>query len=221
MMSKKNGPVYGFQLKSLASLKITKSSNKKRHLLHYISDLVHEKYPELQNFHTELKCVDKVVQYVLETVESEVVELEKGMGKTKGQMDHVAASLASATDPNRKIEATNLTEKQAQSERLQAFYERCKETVTKIREDFDKGKGQYKDCYEFYGEKTDPGLKTFFGYFVDFVKDWKQAQIDAEKLRKRLAAEALKKASGAAVGEPSGGVERKNKVSPIKSLFKY
>ena len=39
-MSKKNGPVYGFQLKSLESLKITKTSNKKRHLLHYITDLV-------------------------------------------------------------------------------------------------------------------------------------------------------------------------------------
>ena len=55
------------------------------------------------------------------------------------------------------------SEKEAQNERLQAFYDRCSECVSKIRTDFDNGKQLYKDCHEFYGEKVNPGLRVFFG----------------------------------------------------------
>ena len=43
MNSTKKGPCYGFKLQSLDSLTITKSSDKKQHILHYIADLVHQK----------------------------------------------------------------------------------------------------------------------------------------------------------------------------------
>ena len=43
MNSTKKGPCYGFRLQSLDSLTITKSSDKKQHILHYIADLVHQK----------------------------------------------------------------------------------------------------------------------------------------------------------------------------------
>ena len=44
MNSTKKGPCYGFRLQSLDSLTITKSSDKKQHILHYIADLVHTRY---------------------------------------------------------------------------------------------------------------------------------------------------------------------------------
>ena len=58
MNSSKKGPCYGFKLSSLDSLTITKSGmDKQRHLLHYIIDMVNEKYPELKGFHNELHFV--------------------------------------------------------------------------------------------------------------------------------------------------------------------
>ena len=43
MNSTKKGPCYGFKLQSLDSLTITKSTDKKQHIVHYIADLVHQK----------------------------------------------------------------------------------------------------------------------------------------------------------------------------------
>ena len=55
MNSSKKGPCYGFKLSSLDSLTISKSgTDKTRNLLHYIVDLVNEKYPSLKDFYNEL-----------------------------------------------------------------------------------------------------------------------------------------------------------------------
>ena len=63
MNSSKKGPCYGFKLSSLDSLTISKSgTDKQRNLLNYIVDLIHEKYPELKNFHSELTFV-KVITW--------------------------------------------------------------------------------------------------------------------------------------------------------------
>ena len=64
MNSSKKGPCYGFKLSSLDSLTISKSgTDKQRNLLNYIVDLIHEKYPELKSFHSELTFV-KVITWL-------------------------------------------------------------------------------------------------------------------------------------------------------------
>lgn len=37
----------------------TKSTDRSQTLLHFITNIIHEKYPDLVNFHTELHFVDK------------------------------------------------------------------------------------------------------------------------------------------------------------------
>ena len=65
MNSSKKGPCYGFKLSSLGSLTISKSGiDKQRNLLHYIVDLINDKYPELKKFHNELNFV-KVTNLVI------------------------------------------------------------------------------------------------------------------------------------------------------------
>ena len=56
MNSTKKGPCYGFRLQSLDSLTITKSSDKKQHILHYIADLVHSRFV-LMNIVTVKSCI--------------------------------------------------------------------------------------------------------------------------------------------------------------------
>ena len=79
MNSTKKGPCYGFRLQSLDSLSITKSSDKKQTLVHYLANLVNSKYPELKGFESELKYIDKAAQFSLENILTDVRELEKGM----------------------------------------------------------------------------------------------------------------------------------------------
>ena len=68
MNSAKKGPCYGFKLQSLDSLTITKSTDKKQHLVHYLSDLVLNRYPELKGFEGELKFIEKAAQFSLENI---------------------------------------------------------------------------------------------------------------------------------------------------------
>ena len=65
--------IYASQLNNLISrtsaIEYTGES-KSRHLLHYIVDMVNEKYSELKNFHNELNFV-KVFIYILSRVDSQ------------------------------------------------------------------------------------------------------------------------------------------------------
>ena len=40
----------------------TKSTDRKQTLLHFIVDIIHQKYPELRSFYTELHFTDKAAQ---------------------------------------------------------------------------------------------------------------------------------------------------------------
>ncbi|KAK7880712.1 hypothetical protein WMY93_032626, partial [Mugilogobius chulae] len=59
MNSSKRGAVYGFKLQSLDLLLETKSTDRTQTLLHYISNVVQEKYPTVAPFYNELHYVDK------------------------------------------------------------------------------------------------------------------------------------------------------------------
>ena len=83
MNSQKKGPCYGFKLQSLDSLTITKSTDKKQHIVHYLASVVEQKYPELKSFYTELTMLDKASQFSLENIMTDVVELERGMELTR------------------------------------------------------------------------------------------------------------------------------------------
>uniref|UniRef100_A0A3Q4MW07 Formin-like 2b n=1 Tax=Neolamprologus brichardi TaxID=32507 RepID=A0A3Q4MW07_NEOBR len=82
MNSSKRGAVYGFKLQSLDLLLETKSTDRTQTLLHYISNVVREKYPAVSLFYNELHYVDKAAAVSLENVLSDVKELQRGMELT-------------------------------------------------------------------------------------------------------------------------------------------
>ncbi|KAJ3608183.1 hypothetical protein NHX12_025233 [Muraenolepis orangiensis] len=81
MNSSKRSAVYGFRLQSLDLLLETKSTDRKLTLLHFIVDVIHQKYPELCSFHTELHLIDKAAQ-------------ERGMEVTRNEFAAEAQSAA-------------------------------------------------------------------------------------------------------------------------------
>ena len=88
MNSQKKGPCYGFKLQSLDSLTITKSTDKKQHIVHYLASVVEQKYPDLKSFYTELSFLEKASQFSLENIMTDVVELERGMELTKRELEN-------------------------------------------------------------------------------------------------------------------------------------
>uniref|UniRef100_A0A8C2Z9N8 Formin like 1 n=1 Tax=Cyclopterus lumpus TaxID=8103 RepID=A0A8C2Z9N8_CYCLU len=83
MNSSKRGAAYGFRLQSLDLLLETKSTDRSQTLLHFITTIIRDKYPDLANFHTEIHFVDKAALVSLDGMLQDIRSLERGMETTK------------------------------------------------------------------------------------------------------------------------------------------
>uniref|UniRef100_A0A8C6TP73 Formin-like 1a n=1 Tax=Neogobius melanostomus TaxID=47308 RepID=A0A8C6TP73_9GOBI len=83
MNSSKRGAAYGFRLQSLDLLLETKSTDRSQTLLHFIGNVIQEKYPDLVNFHSDLHFVDKAALVSLDGILQDIRSLERGMEMTK------------------------------------------------------------------------------------------------------------------------------------------
>nr|AAP87551.1 MAN [Mus musculus] len=162
MNSSKRGAVYGFKLQSLDLLLDTKSTDRKQTLLHYISNVVKEKYQQVTLFYNELHYVEKAAAVSLENVLLDVKELQRGMDLTKREYtmhDHNTL--------------------------LKEFLLHNEGKLKKLQEDAKIAQDAFDDVVKYFGEnpKTTPP-SVFFPVFVRFVKAYKQAEEENE-LRKK------------------------------------
>ena len=211
MNSTKKGPCYGFRLQSLDSLTITKSKDKKMHFVHYLSDLVKQKYPDLNNFYSEITCLDKASQYSLENIMTDLRELEKGMDVTRRELEN-RLSTPNAKD---KIKVT-------QNQMLKDFVDKASEQITGIRQDANRAESLFKECVEYFGENpkmTD--ANTFFGYFVRFIQLWKTSEQENERRKKLMeAAKNQKLQEEEEVAKKNQANQRKNLQHQLINEFK-
>ena len=219
MNSSKKGPCYGFKLSSLDSLTISKSGkDKSRHLLHYIVDMVNEKYPDLKAFYTELAFVKEAAQYSIENILTENNQLEKDNAMMKTELDNRKDDLANLEKMgyDKKSQALHNT-------RLQEFYNKSSDVTSRVKKDTESCQNAYKDCIEFFGESTSSKdqvtVNTFFGYFVRFVAAWKTAETENERRRKQLEAEENKKAMVKNKANPSRPTDKVSKNEYLRSEF--
>ncbi|XP_032759180.1 formin-like protein 2 isoform X2 [Rattus rattus] len=162
MNSSKRGAVYGFKLQSLDLLLDTKSTDRKQTLLHYISNVVKEKYQQVTLFYNELHYVEKAAAVSLENVLLDVKELQRGMDLTKREYtmhDHNTL--------------------------LKEFILHNEGKLKKLQDDAKIAQDAFDDVVKYFGEnpKTTPP-SVFFPVFVRFVKAYKQAEEENE-LRKK------------------------------------
>uniref|UniRef100_UPI00398EEFCA formin-like protein 1 n=1 Tax=Pristiophorus japonicus TaxID=55135 RepID=UPI00398EEFCA len=162
MNSSKKGAVYGFRLQSLDLLLETKSTDRKQTLMNYIVDIIHDQYPELNTFHTELLFVDKAAAVSLENVIQDVRSLNQGMELTRKAF---------------MVQDTSLL--------LKEFLSSNSEKVDKLQKDSKTAQEAYQSVIEYFGEdiKTMPP-SMFYPFFVRFIKAYKQAEQENE-LRKK------------------------------------
>uniref|UniRef100_A0A8C2FNK6 Formin-like 1a n=1 Tax=Cyprinus carpio TaxID=7962 RepID=A0A8C2FNK6_CYPCA len=151
MNSCKRGAAYGFRLQSLDLLLDTKSTDRTQTLMHFIANMVQEKYPELASFHTELRFVDKAALVSLDSVLQDVRSLERGMEGTKKEFlvqDDIPA--------------------------LKEFVKANSDALDSLVKDGKTAQEAYTSVVEYYGENpktTQPSM--FFPLFVRFIKAYK------------------------------------------------
>ncbi|XP_058642815.1 formin-like protein 2 isoform X3 [Onychostoma macrolepis] len=162
MNSSKRGAVYGFKLQSLDLLLDTKSTDRKITLLHYIANVVKDKYQQVSLFYNELNYVEKAAAVSLENVLLDVKELQRGMDLTRREYSmHGHNTL------------------------LKDFIQQNENKLKKLQDDAKIAQDAFDEVVKFFGEnsKTTPP-SVFFPVFVRFVKAYRQAEEDNEQ-RKR------------------------------------
>uniref|UniRef100_A0A4W5M9Z1 Formin like 1 n=1 Tax=Hucho hucho TaxID=62062 RepID=A0A4W5M9Z1_9TELE len=152
MNSSKRGAAYGFRLQSLDLLLDTKSTDRRQTLLHFIVNIIREKYPELQAFHSELYFLDKAALVSLDSILQDVRALERGMEVTRKEF---------------AIHEDNSV--------LQEFLTSSNDLLDSVVGDGKKAQDVYESAVEYFGEnpKTTPP-SMFFPVFVRFIKAYTQ-----------------------------------------------
>merc|ERR1719471_1921607 len=179
MNSSKKGSAYGFRMSSLDNLSITKSSDKKTTIVHYIVDVVNAKYPDLKGFETELRYIDKAAQFSLENIVTDVAELSKGMNLTLKEL------AARQNTPGVKTQRTMA---------LKDFCDNASSQLEKLKTDAENAKAAFIDCLENYGEDTKiVDTTNFFAVLVRFCASWKSAEAENIKRDKLKKAQELQK----------------------------
>uniref|UniRef100_A0A668AK89 FH2 domain-containing protein n=1 Tax=Myripristis murdjan TaxID=586833 RepID=A0A668AK89_9TELE len=160
MNSSKRGAVYGFKLWWLFDSNT--QLDRKQTLLHFIANIIQEKYPELQSFHTELHFMDKAALVSLNSIVQDVRALEKGMEMTRKEFT---------------IEEDNPV--------LKNFLSSNNELLNSVVADGKTAQDAYDSAVEYFGEnpKTTPP-SMFFPVFVRFIKAYKQAEQENEQRKK-------------------------------------
>ncbi|MBN3323983.1 FMNL2 protein, partial [Atractosteus spatula] len=168
MNSSKRGAVYGFKLQSLDLLLDTKSTDRKQTLLHYIANVVKEKYHQVSLFYNELHYVEKAAAVSLENVLLDVKELQRGMDLTKREYSM-----------------------HGHNTMLKDFINQNEGKLKKLQDDAKIAQASgFQDAFDeavkYFGEnsKTTPP-SVFFPVFVRFVKAYRQAEEDNEQRKKQ------------------------------------
>uniref|UniRef100_A0A7N6B076 Formin-like 2a n=1 Tax=Anabas testudineus TaxID=64144 RepID=A0A7N6B076_ANATE len=146
MNSSKRGAVYGFKLQSLDLLLDTKSTDRKLTLLHYIANVVKEKYSQvLWGFPS------RVFKVSLENVLLDVKELQRGMELTKREYSM-----------------------HGHNTMLKDFITHNESKLKKLQDDAKIAQDAFDEVVKFFGEnsKTTPP-SVFFPVFVRFVKAYR------------------------------------------------
>uniref|UniRef100_A0A4W5QH84 Formin like 2 n=1 Tax=Hucho hucho TaxID=62062 RepID=A0A4W5QH84_9TELE len=162
MNSSKRGAVYGFKLQSLDLLLDTKSTDRKMTLLHYIANVVKEKYHQVNLFYNELHYVEKAAAVSLENVLLDVKELQRGMDLTKREYSM-----------------------HGHNTMLKDFITHNEGKLKKLQDDAKIAQDAFDEAVKFFGEnsKTTPP-SVFFPVFVRFIKAYRQAEEDNEQKKR-------------------------------------
>ncbi|CAK6972461.1 formin-like protein 1 [Scomber scombrus] len=159
MNSSKGGSAYGFRLQSLDLLLEIKSTDQSQTLLHFITNIILEKYTDLANFHTELHFVDEAALVYLDSIIQDIRSLEQEMEMTKEVQDDSPVLKKFIKTNSKKLDSLMKHGKTAQE--------------------------AYGSVVEYFGENSKTTHPSeFFPIFGRFIKAYEKAEEEIQQKKK-------------------------------------
>ncbi|KAI8846857.1 hypothetical protein BC829DRAFT_445004 [Chytridium lagenaria] len=196
MNSGQRGGAYGFKLNSILKMADTKSTitNRKHTLLHYLTELIPKKFPEIVGFQDELAHVEDgakvtipAIRQVLMTIRENLKTSENLVNILEKEEGAVPVPAPAPADPKSgrvspsKLKPAAATGKNAFLVTLKTFYQSAQSAYEELDAKFKTADKEFEGLVNVYGE--DPKVTTpeeFFGIFFKFVQSYNAAKADNE-----------------------------------------
>jgi len=183
MNAGQRGGAYGFKLGSLLKMMDTKSTitNRKHTLLHYFTELLEKKFPELCDFQTQLTHVEDGAKVTMAQIRTAIVTIRDNLKQLETLL--TALKNSKKSDPKDQFQPI-----------MSAFNETASNKYKSLDERFKKYEKDYAKAVELYGEDPKMEPEEFFGIFWKFCQAFAQAKVDNEEAAKKALADAKKEA---------------------------
>lgn len=157
----KNGPAFGFEMKSLTQLTDTKNSGNELTLLQYVVDMIKRKFPDLLKFGDEMPHIEKVsrvdsgkIQETMLQMTTSLEELECGLANSKVPQS-----------PDDKF-----------VENMGGFAARCKDRLEVLAEKKNHLESSYQELVEYFSFDTNQyPMEALFSDIKSFKKLYEKA----------------------------------------------
>ncbi|XP_075756134.1 protein diaphanous homolog 1 [Pelodiscus sinensis] len=183
----RNAGAFGFNISFLCKLRDTKSTDQKLTLLHFLTELCEQKYPEVMKFPDELIHVEKASRVSAENLQKNLDQMKKQIADLQRDVENFPA----ATDKKDKfVEKMSLFVRDAQEQ-----YEKLRMMHSNM-ENLYKEMGQYFlfDPKKVSVEEFFVDLHNFRNMFLQAVKENQKRRETEEKMRRaKLAKEKAEK----------------------------
>ncbi|XP_065264887.1 protein diaphanous homolog 1 [Emys orbicularis] len=183
----RNAGAFGFNISFLCKLRDTKSTDQKLTLLHFLTELCEQQYPDVMKFPDELIHVEKASRVSAENLQKNLDQMKKQIS----DLQHDVENFPTATDEKDKfVEKMTIFVKDAreQYEKLQMMYSNM--------ENLFKEMGQYFlfDPKKISVEEFFMDLHNFRNMFLQAAKENQKRRETEEKMRRaKLAKEKAEK----------------------------
>ncbi|XP_023218674.1 protein diaphanous homolog 1-like isoform X2 [Centruroides sculpturatus] len=180
----RKGQAFGFQINFLTKIKNTKASDGKTTLMHFLAQIVENKYPDILNFSEELIHVDHAARVSPNQLQTNLNHIKKSIRELDTDLKNFRPQ--SENDKFSEVMTSFVSQASTQYEVLQNMFKKMEKLYEELAEFFVFDTKKYS-LDDFFGD-----IKTFKDTFQEAYKDNVKMREAEEKIRR--AKEAKEKA---------------------------
>jgi len=168
----RNERSFGYDLSLLNKLGNTKSADGKITLVHFLAEIIEEKYPKIAGWELDLSHVEQASKY------SEDL-LSKGVGGLRSALNRIENEIKHHQQPKSPIDLFG--------DKMKKFFNNSQEEVTVLEEMLKKMSNLFQDLLEFF--VLDPkknSSEEFFGNLHSFMLEYDKCKKDNAKRKEQM-----------------------------------
>ncbi|XP_067949319.1 protein diaphanous homolog 2-like isoform X2 [Watersipora subatra] len=163
----------GFEMNFLTKLENTKSQDQKQTLLHFLAQIVEEKFPDVLDYENELIHVDQAARVSDEILAKNISQMSKSLKQLEIDIKNVENQKADTADPDDKF-----------AQVMSAFIDEAREQFSVLQQMYEKMQDLYRHISKFYVfDMKKYTLDEFFGDIKAFKEKFYMAVKQNRTLR--------------------------------------